>query len=83
MQITNMTDAQAVLLAKALYQWADDRIHKDAYEDEFVANLMKDLCRVADGLECALEVSDEYADRSLIEEARDYYCGDIERARAA
>ena len=79
--LQHMTDAQACLLAQALYKWADERIHKDAYEDEFVGNLMSDLCRVADGLETALEVSDDYSDHSLIEEARDYYCGNVERAR--
>lgn len=77
-----MTDAQAVLLLEALYQWVNRRVCRDAYEDEFVDHFMRDLCNCASNLQTALEVSDDFAP-SLEEEARDYFNGNIERARAA
>jgi hypothetical protein len=64
-------------------QQVRDQINHDAREDEVVDKLLSALCYAEDCLITAFEVSDDYTDSSLLGEARDYYLGNIERARAA
>lgn len=70
-------------LLTIVYQQVRDQINSDAREDEVVDRLLSALCYAEDCLITAFEVSDDYAESSLITEARDYYLGNIERARAA
>lgn len=60
MQITYMTDEQAVLLAKGLSQWITDRL-KPGREDDFVRNTIFKASDVADCLRDAMEATDDLA----------------------
>ena len=79
---SQMRDDQLVLLLEALHTEIDSRVCREAYEDQFVADFMRDMANCAANLSTVFEMEADFRP-SIKSVARDYFNGNIERARAA